>query len=276
MHRFILLLFSLFYFSSISTAQLADSIYFASRQRMLKLLYVQLQETDGPEKQQAELLFRDSLFQVVSSPGSEQFNFDSLPFIGRIASIDKKLIIYSWNIPQPEGYHHYFCIAQYYLKEEKKYKSTLFIEEPGFINKSPQGQATSLFWPGALYYEIVSTRYKGKEYFTLLGYDFNHLLSNRKLIEVLGFSVEGLPFFEPKAIFYDGKPHNRMIFEYNERAQMMLRYSKADRMIVFDHLSPAKPSLEGQFQFYGPDLSFDGLVFEEGIWKHKTDIIPTF
>ncbi len=276
MHRFFFwLCFSVLFLSGTS-AQLTDSVFFAAKQRMLKGLYAQVQQANGVEKLQAELAFRDSLFQVVSFPGSEQFVFDSLPFIGRIATIDKKLVLYSWNIPQPDGFHHYFCITQFFLKAEKGYKSTLLIEEPGSINRNPQGLSTNLFWPGALYYEIVPTRFKGKEYFTLLGYDFNNLLSNRKFIEVLGFSEEGLPIFQTNAILYNEKPHNRLIFEYNERAQMMLQYSKADRMIVFDHLSPARPSLEGQFQFYGPDLSFDGLIFEEGIWKHKTNIQPAF
>jgi hypothetical protein len=69
-----------------------------------------------------------------------------------------------------------------------------------------------------------------------------------------------------------GKPLNRIIFEFNERVQVTLEYNEVMKMIVFDHLSPSRPSLEGQYQFYGPDFSYDGLLFEDGIWKHYSDI----
>jgi hypothetical protein len=38
-------------------------------------------------------------------------------------------------------------------------------------------------------------------------------------------------------------------------------------MIIFDHLSPSKPSYAGNYQYYGPDFSYDGLKFEQGIWE---------
>jgi hypothetical protein len=43
-------------------------------------------------------------------------------------------------------------------------------------------------------------------------------------------------------------------------------------MIVFDHLSPANESYTGNYQYYGPDLSFDALRFENGIWELKENI----
>ena len=43
-------------------------------------------------------------------------------------------------------------------------------------------------------------------------------------------------------------------------------------MIVFDHLSPRSDSQKGQFQYYGPDMSFDAFVFEKGKWTYKKDV----
>jgi len=39
-------------------------------------------------------------------------------------------------------------------------------------------------------------------------------------------------------------------------------------MIIFDHLSPSKPSYTGNYQFYGPDFSYDGLevLMDIGTW----------
>jgi len=43
-------------------------------------------------------------------------------------------------------------------------------------------------------------------------------------------------------------------------------------MIVFDHLSPSKPSLVGVYEFYGPDFSYDGYKFEKGMLELYPDI----
>ena len=65
---------------------------------------------------------------------------------------------------------------------------------------------------------------------------------------------------------------DNLAFVYNEKATMSLRYDEEKKMIIFDHLSPSQPSLEGKFEFYGPDFTYDGLKFEKGIWVHYPNI----
>ncbi|MFO8020837.1 MAG: hypothetical protein R6U65_00110, partial [Perlabentimonas sp.] len=43
-------------------------------------------------------------------------------------------------------------------------------------------------------------------------------------------------------------------------------------MIVFNHLTPLQPNFTGNFQYYVPDLSFDGFRFEENQWVYTPDI----
>jgi hypothetical protein len=43
-------------------------------------------------------------------------------------------------------------------------------------------------------------------------------------------------------------------------------------MITFDHLVPFHPIYENNYEFYGPDGSFEGLQFEDGTWIQRTDI----
>ena len=43
-------------------------------------------------------------------------------------------------------------------------------------------------------------------------------------------------------------------------------------MIVFDHLSPSREDLEGQYQFYGPDFSYDGLRWKDCGWVLIEDL----
>ena len=56
---------------------------------------------------------------------------------------------------------------------------------------------------------------------------------------------------------------------------MGLKYDERFKMIVFDHLSPIRPELAGDYKFYGPDFSYDGYKFENGFWVYMPDLDVT-
>jgi hypothetical protein len=251
-----------------------DSLFFRALEERLILLHREITSLQGAEKRTKELAFRDSLLLVLKTKDAEYFPFDSLKMIGRVTSEKEELTVFSWNIPQAGGFHNYYCILRYFNKKEKKHTFTILEENHGFLNQSPQHPASSNNWPGALYYNIITTKYKGITYYTLIGFDFNNLISNRKVIEVISYDEYGYLNFPVQNFIYEGKPQNRMVFEYAERVQMVIDYDEKNKMIVHDHLSPFKPSLEGQYQFYGPDFSYDGFLFEDGVWKQMKNITP--
>jgi hypothetical protein len=55
---------------------------------------------------------------------------------------------------------------------------------------------------------------------------------------------------------------------------MTLVWDEKYRRIIFDHLSPAYPELEGQYQFYGPDFSYDGFRYKKGKWVFEEMLDP--
>jgi hypothetical protein len=61
------------------------------------------------------------------------------------------------------------------------------------------------------------------------------------------------------------------VFEFASTAVMSLRF-KTDSSIVFDHLAPFSPEYKDNFQFYGPDFSFDSYDLESGVWRFKTNV----
>lgn len=255
----------------VGIAQKTDTTFFRQQEEMLIELYNKISSAQGTEKQKAELAFQETMLNVLKNKDSFHFKFDSLKRIGRITSDDKKLVLFTWNIPHGM-FHNYYGIIQYYSKKEKKLYVYPFKEEPGKLKKFPQSQADISGWPGALYYKIVTTKHKGLVYYTLLGFNFNDLLSNYKLIEVMAFDEHSYPYFPQRMFMYKGKVQNRIILEYAEQANVTVDYNENMKMVVFDHLSPARPSLQGKYQFYGPDFSYDGFLFEDGIWLHKSDI----
>ncbi len=257
-------------------AQEIDTVYFSMKEDSLLQLYKEVLEGPLSSKMKAESGFRDSLTKLLKDPDSFYYTFPKLSNIGRISSEDGFLNIFSWNIPQTGGLNSYYAILQYCPKKSKEVFVYPLQETITELNNNTQTISSKEAWVASLYYQIVTTKYKGQVYYTLLGFHFNNILSNIKIIDVLAFNDNSEPFFPKQKFLYEGKPCNRIVFEYNERAQMALEYNETMEMIVFDHLSPARPSLTGEYQFYGPDFSYDALNFEEGIWKHLSDVQITY
>jgi hypothetical protein len=222
------------------------------------------------KREAASIIFADSFLTVLQDEASFEYPFDSIKKIGKIYSPDHRLRIYSWNIPVGIDQSKYFAIVQYYAKREKKYYAVK-MQSTEYLN----GIIMVDNWPGALYYEIVETRHAGQKYYTLLGLDLGNMLTNKKVIDVVSIDDFDKFYFCPKLILFNKKLTDRLVFEYSEKASMTLKYYEDRKMIVFDHLSPEKPSMEGNFQFYGPDFTYDGLKFEKGIWVSYSDINVT-
>jgi hypothetical protein len=255
----------LFILAYVGQAQDSDSV--ASSDQKLLAEYQDIFKVDPMAREPKAAKFLDEFYKNIERDSSFYRPFNLLDKIGKIYSPDQKLRIYTWNIPIGIDDNLYFGIIQFYSKHKKKYISVKLQD-----THKPTPKITIKEWPGALYYQIVDTKNSGQNYYTLLGFNMNNLLSNKKVIDVITINEDDEISFCTNLIEYKKKLIDRLIFEYNEKATMMLRYDERNKMIVFDHLSPQKPSLEGNFQFYGPDFSYDALKFENGIWKYYSNI----
>lgn len=222
--------------------------------------------SDGKSKTVKEQDFTKKFYNVLKIEGSIDVVFDSLKQIGRITDEDNQLVIYSWNIPDRTGYSNYYCLIQYYSKKTKKTLVWNLNENVQRFINNEQDIADTSNWYGCLYYQIVKSKFKGTDYYTLMGFNFNDLLSNKKVIETIRITETNQLTFETNIFDFDQRNFNRIIYEYGEHVQMTLNYNSKLDLIVFDHLSPSRPSLEGQYQFYGPDGSYDGFKFTNGKW----------
>ena len=210
--------------------------------------------------------------EVIKNEQSFEYPFDSVQNAGILVSPDNQLKIYNWNLPFDNGLHEYFCFIQYKTKNDKILHFELR-DTSGSIENPEDAIINYPDWYGALYYKIIpiKTRFNEK-YYTLLAYDMNDYLTNKKIVEVLRFDNKNKPVFGA-SIFKNRKTiSNRLVFEYGEFATMTLKYEEDKEMIVYDHLSPSNPKYEGQYEFYGPDFSYDGLKYENGIWNTYYDL----
>ena len=131
---------------------------------------------------------------------------------------------------------------------------------------------TNKNWYGALYYEIIPL---GRGKYTMLGWNGRDAITTQKIIEVLSLGRKNAKFGANIFQYADNKKKTkrRMILEYANDAIVSLKYyqTKKEERIVFSHLSPSTPQLEGQPQYYYPDLSYDSFVKEGRKWHFKTN-----
>lgn len=209
--------------------------------------------------------------KAFENENSFDYNFGTLKNVGIITSKDQKLRIITWNLPYNDRTHKYFGFIQY-KKSKKDLVTSELNDRSDEIEKPELNILNKSNWYGALYYKIIENKFRGNSYYTLLGADLNDLLTKKKIVEILSFDSKGNPTFGKKVFKNQRQSFTRVIFEYSAQVNMALTYDEEKEMIVYDHLSPSKPSLQGQFEFYGPDFSYDGLKFERGIWNSYPDI----
>ncbi len=126
-------------------------------------------------------------------------------------------------------------------------------------------------WPGAVYYSIVPQTQGKKLVFTLLGWDGADGIRSRKVVETLSIQNGKLRFGVPIIDLGHGS-EKRMVLEYADGVTAMLRWREDLRMIVMDHLSAPEPQLEGNTSFYGPDMTYDALVWQKNHWVLKENV----
>lgn len=213
-----------------------------------------------------------SLFnEVLTINSSFNYAFAKIKNISNLRSEDGFVRLINWNLPLKNGEFIYFGFIQQMDNKKKEIKlyqlidQSLSIENPNFATCSEKN------WYGALYYKILSKKTQNTTHYILLGWDGNTNYTNKKLIENFYFEDDKLVF--GKAIFkMEKNTQNRLIFEFAEQAKMMLRYDEKLDLIVWDHLSPSQPNFAGQYMYYGPDLSQDGLKFTDGYWIFKPNL----
>ncbi len=129
-------------------------------------------------------------------------------------------------------------------------------------------------WFGAIYYEISEFGSKSRPVYALCGWDGHDQYTNRKVVEQMTFDDEGTPVLGGLFQNEKGNGLSRLIFEFNERAVMTLKYNPKRKMIVGDHLdTPVDlPQHKGKPRFMGADGSYDGFYYKDGRWHYVMDL----
>ena len=218
----------------------------------------------------------DGLKYALSLDKKGSFDFDSLKrYKLMIESSDKQVRIFTWDMELEDGTHTSYGFIHAYNRKSKSFEVYQLNDRSEGIKDPENAVLDNTKWFGAYYYQVVLVKHKKKKYYVLLGWDGNNRITNKRIIEVLYFDSKGFPKFGDGIFSSEkGKIKKRVIFEFQAGVFMSLRYEEDKGVIVFDHLSPSDPNLEGQYQYYGPDFSYDMMEFKEGKWQYVRNVAP--
>lgn len=234
-------------------------------------LSAQMRTGDDGSRMQAAMKMEQVFTAWFSNPANFATNLDSLPYLGQLRSDDAKLLLVCWNLVLEDESLRYYCLVFFKDKKKAEVRAVALEDNDTDWDKLTRKALSPADWYGALYYRIITNKYKKRTYYTLLGWDGNDNLTNRKVVDVL--NIEGSKVTMGAPMFLNEKrPAHRLVYEYANDATMALNWSYKEHMIVMDHLAPDDARMKGQYQFYGPDFSYDALRFQKGKWVLQEDL----
>jgi hypothetical protein len=265
-------------------AQKNDSTFFAFKQAEYELKQLQgkaFHSRNERERVEGNKQFIGVWARIISNPKILEYPFDSLKDISVLTPKDKKFKLITWNLPKDDGTHAFFGFLL--VNNSKRVKDGFFkhktIEAYEYFTlvdrsvtvKSPENYiGTPDKWFGMLYTQLIDC----DGYYTLIGWDGNDKLTQRKFVDVLYFRANGTPVFGKDVFKFPRKNPKRLMFEYSSEVSMSLKYNEKRNQIVYSHLGSNQEGdmLNGQFQYYGPDGSFDALELKKDKWVTIEDV----
>ncbi len=218
---------------------------------------------------------------IVSNKNILNYSFDSLNGVSILSPKNNKFKLITWNLNKDDGTHTFFGyllinnskrIKKGFFKHEtvEAYEHFKLLDKSWQIKNPETYIGTSDKWFGMLYTQLIEC----DDFFTLIGWDGNDKLTQRKFIDVLYFKPNGEAVFGKDVFKFPRKNPRRLMFEYSSDVTMSLKFNEKKNQIVYSHLAPREEGtvLEGQFQYYGPDGSFDALELRKDKWVTLEDI----
>jgi hypothetical protein len=244
-------------------------------QEAYKLLSALRSSKDDTQTQKLHADFKKAMSELVRSKDFFDFPLQALK-VADIKSNDQTVRLLTWNVEFADLSNTY---GGFVLRKEEGKERVLVLElidNLDAYSSKPENVVDTKNWYGSIYYKIIDFSFQGKTQYLLFGYDGGTTMSNFKLLDVLSFAGQSAKFGSP--VFKDPKSlKKRVVFEYANMASMSLEFEPKRARIVFDHLSPESPALEGVNSYYFPDMSYDAYVYDydREIWNLEADVIAT-
>lgn len=241
----------------------------------------QLKAVRSAKTDEQRYLENESLKEMIEAlivyPGAFDYPFSSFQTMSTIASPDGAFRLFNWNIEDNDGLNTHYCYLIQPTRQDKPNTLIKFQEDKITLPPRPETMLTPQRWYGALYYNIIPVKKGSKTYYTILGYNGSSKSTNKKIIDVFHFKGKklrlGLPIFQEEA--GSKRLLRRVFFEYSDKVIIGVNMNERLNAIVFDHLVPETASLEGMYDYYVPDMSYDAYKWTGSIWQYEEDLVAT-
>lgn len=227
------------------------------------------------QRDSAATLFITDLLKLVAFEEAMQMDLISIGNLSVIDSEDDKVRIITYMVPRAGGsYTHVGFLL--YLDEDDQYHHVQLLDNAfGSVEYKPLNSSN---WYGGLYYNMIPKRIEGRTVYVLLGYRAKNPMIHEKFIDVLDLANDrvqfGLPIFYVEQFndrVYQRQPY-RMTLQFSAKVSAVLQWNEDYNGIVMDHLAPPDINQKGVYMTYGPDFTYDALVWEDDMWHLREQI----
>jgi len=219
----------------------------------------------------SDSIFTRTLVRALQIKNSFYYPFDSVQGISKLYAPDSTFRIFTWGMQFDEYYSRQKGAIQLRTKDGSL-KLIPLRDVSEFTDNAMDSVRGKNNWIGAIYYNIIKTQYKGKNFYTLFGIDYNSIRSTKKWIEVLSFNekneaVFGGPVFSFENDSIPKKTQYRFGLEFKKDARVLVNYIDDLQMILVDHLVSENDEPENAWTLI-PDGDNEAFKWENGKWVH--------
>ena len=215
--------------------------------------------------------FTRTLVRALEIKNSFYYPFETVEGVSKLYSPDTSFRIFTWTLAFDDYYSRQKGAIQ--LRTADGSLKLIPLRDNSEFTTNPEDSVrTKDTWIGAVYYNIIKTQYKGKNYYTLFGFDNNSVTSSKKWIEVLTFNEKKEPLFGGPFFTYDKDsvkkaPQFRVSLEYKKDANALANYIDELQLILVDDLVSETDEPDNPWTFV-PDGDNEGYKWENGKWVH--------
>lgn len=219
----------------------------------------------------ADSLFIRTLVRTLQIKNSFYYPFDSVRGISKLYAPDTSFRIFTWTIEYDDYYSRQRGAIQL-RTPDGSLRLIPLRDVSEFTGNALDSARTKYNWIGAVYYNIIKTQYRGKNYYTLFGFDNNSAMSSLRWIDVMTFNekkepVFGGPYFSFEKDSIQKPTQYRFSMEYKKDARVLANYITELGMILVDELVSETDEPENKWT-YVPDGENYGFKWENGKWVH--------
>ena len=164
--------------------------------------------------------------EALAEENSFRWQWDFGGKVSVLTSPDKKFRIITWPVVDDAGEYECFGFIQAFNEKTDRYEVHMLVDKSQDIVNRQEEMLSCDKWFGAVYQELVTTSYEGKNYYTLLGWSGVDMLTQRKVIEPVCFKSGGsMPQFGQN-LFRKERNLRRVVLEYTNNAMVNVRYEE--------------------------------------------------